>query len=79
MEPEFRWVWMNGGAYLYRTSNHTDYIAFVCRDDVTPDLAKWRTYVGRERALPSMNLDGAAFHVRMVLNRDDIPQIPEPR
>lgn len=76
MSGPFRWTWMNGAAYLTRENAHNDYIASVFRDDVTPDLAKWRTYVGRERALPSMDLDGAVFHIRTVLNRDDIPQIP---
>lgn len=83
------WTWIRGAAYLTRADGLTfenavnllrereDYVAAVFPDQVTPDLAKWRTYVGRERALRSQDLDGALFHVRSVLHNDNIPTIPE--
>lgn len=70
-----KWVWMNGGAYLVRDGMHNDYIAFACPDDVTPDMAAFRVYAGRERAAKAQSIEAVAVVVRSILNRDDIPAL----
>lgn len=69
---------MNGAAYLVDSGIPNDYIAFVCEDGVTPDLAKFRVYAGRERAAPAQSLEAVAGVVSSILNRDDIPKLEKP-
>ena len=77
MSNPLRWVWMNGSAYLVPDGLHNDYIASVHPDTLTPDMAKWRVYAGRERAMTAQSLEAVAGIVRGVLHRDDVPVLRE--
>ena len=88
MSP-YHWTWLRGAAYLTRTdgSDHENavnacgerehYVAAVFPDDATSELVRWRVYVGKQRALPCGDIDGALWRVRTILGVDGVPPFPE--